>query len=87
MGTHIIRSDSVSIFQNLSTLQAQAIVRPQNPPAGISGFLFDVAEDDEFSLQSEITDHYVEDNSAMQDNWAIRPEEITLTVVVAGAEE
>ncbi len=83
MDHHIIPSDWPSIFEALSKLQSQAIVRPSNPPAGISGFLFDVAQDDEISLNSEITDHYVEDNSAMQDNWAIRPEEITLTGLVA----
>jgi len=83
MASHLIPTDQPSIFAALSTLQAQAIVRPSNPPGGISGFLFDVAHDDEISLNSEITDHYVEDNSAMQDNWAIRPEEITLTGLVA----
>ena len=83
MSSHIIPTDYPSIFQALSTLEAKAIVRPQDPPVGISGFLFDVAQDDEINLNSEITDHYVEDNSAIQDNWAIRPEEITLTGLVA----
>ena len=83
MASHLIPTDDPSIFAALSTLKSQAIVRPQNPPGGISGFLFDVAQDDEISLNSEITDHYVEDNSAMQDNWALRPEEITLTGLVA----
>ena len=35
------------------------------------------------NLTSEITDHYVEDNSAIQDNWAIRPEEIVLNGLIA----
>ncbi|MGB8297055.1 MAG: phage baseplate protein [Polyangia bacterium] len=83
MGSNIIPTDAPSVFAALSTLEAHAIVRPSNPPAGISGFLFDVAQDDEIHLNSEITDHYVEDNSTMQDNWAIRPEEITLNGIVA----
>ena len=80
---NIIPSDSDSVFAGLSTLQNQAIVRPSNPPAGISGFLFDIEQDGEINLTSEITDHFVENNTTIQDNWALRPEEITLNGLVA----
>lgn len=45
---------------------------------GINGFIFDIAEESEISLESEITDHYIEDGSAVQDHIALRPERVTL---------
>lgn len=45
---------------------------------GINGFVFDIAEECEISLESEITDHYVEDGTAVQDHIALRPEKVTL---------
>lgn len=45
---------------------------------GINGFVFDIAEECEVSLESEITDHYVEDGTAVQDHIALRPERVTL---------
>lgn len=45
---------------------------------GINGFVFDIAEECEISLESEITDHYVEDGTAVQDHIALRPERVTL---------
>ena len=83
MATTIIPSDQPSIYAALTTLDNKAIVRPNNPPAGIAGFLFDLQADDEIHLQSDITDHYVEDNTAIQDHIALRPEEITLKGLVA----
>ena len=82
----IIPTDAPSIFdllQSLTTLEQQAIIRPQNPPPGIAGFLFDVPENDEISLRSNITDSYVEKNFAIQDNIALAPEEYTVRGLVA----
>lgn len=45
---------------------------------GINGFVFDIAEECEVSLESEITDHYVEDGTAVQDHIALAPERVTL---------
>lgn len=45
---------------------------------GINGFVFDIAEECEVSLESEITDHYVEDGTAVQDHIALRPERVVL---------
>ena len=45
--------------------------------------LFDIIESDAISIQSDITDHYVEDNTAIQDTMAIKPIEITLRGFVA----
>lgn len=53
------------------------IVRPINN-FGLAGFIFDVEDDTTLSLSSDITDHYTEDNAAVQDHWAIKPVKLTL---------
>lgn len=45
---------------------------------GIAGFVFDIADEGRITLDSEITDHYVEDGTAVQDHIALKPEEVTL---------
>lgn len=59
----------------------QYIVRPTGSPnvEGISGFVFDVIGDEAISLESDITDHFLETNTAIQDHIALRPERISLT--------
>lgn len=87
MGSNIVPTDSLSFFtslQRLSTSQQQlAIIRPTNPPPGIAGFLFNIVGDESVDLTSDITDHYIEDNTAVQDNIALRPEVITVRGIVA----
>ena len=63
----------------------QYIVRPLGGlrSIGISGFIFDIEGDDEVNLDAEITDHYVEDNYAIQDHIALRPTRIVLRGYVA----
>lgn len=83
---NIIPSGTESVFdviRTLSTLEKQAIVRPENPPPGIAGYLFDIVGDESVELNSEITDHYVENNTAIQDQIALRPEQIQVRGVVA----
>lgn len=53
------------------------IVRPANV-FGIGGFVFDVEGETVQTTESEITNHFVEDNSAIQDHIAIRPLTIEL---------
>ncbi len=79
----VIPSDSPSIFDSLTTLQKRAIVRPNNPPPGIAGYLFDIPGDEELRLRSLITKHYTEDNTPVQDQIGLEPEEIKLRGVVA----
>lgn len=50
-----------------------------NLPDGISGFLFDIPTSEQLDLQAQITDHYVEENYAVQDHIALTPMKITLT--------
>lgn len=82
----IIPTDSDSIYtviDSLTSLQQRAIVRPDNPPPGIAGFLFDIQGEEELDLRSEITDHYTEANSAIQDHIGLAPEEFTVKGLVA----
>lgn len=79
----IIPSDSPSVFDQLTTASGIAIVRPNNPPAGIAGFLFDFNGDEELRFRSQITKHYTEANTPVQDQIALEPEEIILKGTVA----
>lgn len=61
----------------------KALVSPQNEVEGIDGLVFDIPETESIQLSAQITDHVVEDNSAMQDHVSISPVKITLTGKVA----
>jgi hypothetical protein len=63
----------------------QYIVRPTGGEFsnGVNGFVFDVLGDEEMILDSEITDHYVEENYAIQDHIARHPERFVLRGYVA----
>lgn len=45
---------------------------------GLSGFIFSAVGEANANLSADITDHYAEDNTAIQDQIAIRPKRITL---------
>jgi len=45
---------------------------------GIGGFLFGYLGDVNVSLEADITDHYAENNTAIQDHVALRPVEVTM---------
>src|ERR1700729_4349756 len=47
---------------------------PTQPPPSL---LFHYEGEQVVSLQSDITDHYIEDNTALQDQIALKPEEVT----------
>ncbi len=78
--TTIIPYGPASVFDPLVPASAvalrTALVRPQNPPPGVAGFLFDIDEDSMVEMASDITDHFVENNTALQDHIANRPVEI-----------
>lgn len=46
---------------------------------GIAGFRFHVPESEMIKLENDVTDHYIENNTAVQDHIAQRPVSITLT--------
>lgn len=57
------------------------IVRELSKPnkAGVSGYVFDIIGTEEMLIDSDITDHFIEDNSAIQDHIALRPERFVLS--------
>lgn len=59
----------------------QAVVTFSGNPSriGVSGFIFDIIGNEEMALDSVITDHYTEDNKAIQDQIALSPEQFTLS--------
>lgn len=63
------------------TAASLALVKPQdeNIPAGIMGFLFSIPLQETLTLQSQITDHWTQSNTAIQDHIAIQPIKVTLT--------
>lgn len=83
MSKPILPTETPSIFDQLTTLDKRAIVAPATPPRGIAGFLFDYDAESFLELMSEITDHPVEDNTAIADNIALLPERFTVRGMVA----
>jgi hypothetical protein len=56
----------------------KALVTPKNAK-GIGGFVFDIPDRDEITLESDITDHYTEDNSFLNDHKVEKPIIIVLS--------
>lgn len=71
----------VNSFLNLAQTSSTALVSFTGT-TGIAGFIFDIREDEEVSLESDITDHYTESNNPVQDNIVNRPIKVTLRGVV-----
>lgn len=57
--------------------KAEAFVSPR-AAEGISGWLFDIPEEENLSLSSDITDHFTEDNRYINDHIVRKPIRITL---------
>lgn len=71
--------DAQSISNLLQQTVNQFLVRPAGSAGvGVSGFLFDVMDREEMTLESDITDSYIENNSPIQDHIALKPERFTL---------
>lgn len=68
---------SISSVQDfISSVTGGALVRAtgaDNNRLGAGGFLFDIIDHEEATFESDITDHYVEKNFAVQDHIAQRP--------------
>lgn len=65
--------------------QNQGGYQPQNPPNATDqslvpppAFLFDYEGENSITLKSDITDHFVEDNTTIQDQIALRPEMVSV---------
>ncbi len=66
----------------LDTLTNRYLVRPATVK-GIGGFVFDYEGEESLSLHADITDHFTETNSAIQDHVARGPVHMTLRGFVA----
>jgi hypothetical protein len=74
-------SDSIATLRNTTSfvnkIKQSAVVKPDNFK-GFGGFVFDIVDSDGIRLESDITDHYIEDNTAINDHIALKPEIITV---------
>ena len=80
-------SEGAKVVQDIGNLvlaTPQSIgYRPQKESGGLGeSVLFTYERENTATLESEITDHYVEDNSAIQDQISLRPEIITVNGVI-----
>lgn len=84
-----IQEGSSNVFNSITSVQNfvngvngvatnYVLLPPKGFKGGIAGFLFDYEGDDQMSLDSDITDHYAEDNSSIQDHVALKPYRIVL---------
>lgn len=65
---------NIKDFIDSATKKASALLGVSDYSLG--GFLFDVVKDNQTTLNSEITDHYAEDNLTVQDNVALKSPEV-----------
>jgi hypothetical protein len=77
-------ADKISSLSNFASLASSALnfimVKPQDSETikGLEGFLFDVRGRERFRASCDITDHYIETNSTLQDHIALKPETFTV---------
>lgn len=70
--------NSISSVQNyINGVSGKYILNPHGMK-GIAGFVFDYEGDDQLVMESDITDHFAEDNSSVQDHIALKPYRVTL---------
>lgn len=72
--------ESGSLAQNIINIKDSLdkyIVRPANG-FGLGGFVFDIEGPTTVTSSADITDHYAEDNSSIQDHVAVRPRKVVL---------
>jgi len=68
--------DNIDV-EKISSALKQITVFPQEN-LGIAGYVFDITKRYEVSLQSTITEHYIEDNSFIQDHISNQPATVTV---------
>lgn len=71
--------DAVQNGRNyLDQLANKYVVKPKDA-IGIGGFVFDYEGETNISLQAEVTDHYAENNSVINDHYALKPVRLTFS--------
>ena len=69
--------ENTSIFSSITNSFSQYVVAPLNA-FGLGGYVFDIEGEGITHLENEITDHYVEDNTTVQDHIAVKPVRVVL---------
>lgn len=72
-----IEVGKIGELKNFANAFSNYIVRPLNS-FGLGGFVFDNEGETTVNLATEITDHFVEDSTTIQDHIAIKPKKVTL---------
>jgi hypothetical protein len=70
-------ADILTTVSQLTASFNQYIVSPLQA-FGVGGFVFDIEGDANINLTNDITDHWLEDNSAVQDHAANKPKRVVL---------
>lgn len=71
-------NSGITNSRNFLDDKANVLLKPK-AAEGISGFIFDVPDAESINLSSEITDHYTEDNSFLNDHIVRKPIKINLS--------
>lgn len=69
---------SLALMAPNAVMATKALISP-NMSSGINGIEMDIKLTENISHTAQVTDHYTEDNSAIQDHVAFEPIKITLT--------
>jgi hypothetical protein len=72
--------DAASSF--VGKLQSRLVAKPKGV-VGIGGFVFDYAGEDRVERHAEITDHYTEDNTVINDHMALKPTRVVMRGLVS----
>jgi len=75
------KNNSQRLFDDIVNQKAQAVVRAAGD-TGMEGWLFDIPQEETLKLSKDITDHYTEDGSFLNDHRTILPKTITLRGLV-----
>lgn len=81
LGNNITTANPLSNLSSLTSSVGSALQQYVVSPMaafGLGGFVFGIDGEDEVALTSEITDHYAEDNTVLNDNISIKPKRFTL---------
>ena len=80
MSFNNIRSEKLGATDSQTYLDTKnsTILKPKSAE-GISGFIFDIPDTESINLTADITDHFTESNSFLNDHIVIKPDMITLS--------
>jgi len=75
------KTNSKKLFDDMVNGQNQAVIKVAGD-SGLEGWLFDIPQEESLKLSKDITDHYTEDGSFLNDHRTIQPRTITLRGLV-----